>query len=46
MEAQGTEKVESLCNGLERVNGFCYLGDKLNSSGDLEAAVTAIMTVS
>ena len=26
---------------METVNGFSYLGDKLNSSGDGEVAVTA-----
>ena len=26
---------------METVNGFCYLGDKLNSSGGCEAAVIA-----
>ena len=26
---------------METVNGFCYLGNKLNASGGCEAAVTA-----
>ena len=26
---------------METVNGFCYLGDRLNASGGCEAAVTA-----
>ena len=25
--------ITKLCNELETVNGFCYLGDKLNASG-------------
>ena len=31
---------EKLRNEMETVNGFCCLGDRLNSSGDCEAAVT------
>ena len=34
------DSMEKSCNEVETVNGFCYLGDKLNSSGDCEAAVT------
>ena len=30
-----------LWDGVERVNGFCYLGDRLNASGGCESAVTA-----
>ena len=26
---------------METMNGFCYLGDRLNASGGCEAAVTA-----
>ena len=33
--------IEKLCDEVETVNGFCYLGDKLNASGGCEAAVTA-----
>ena len=33
--------IEKLCDEVERVNGFCYLGDRLNSSGGCEVAVTA-----
>ena len=33
--------IEQLCDEVETVNGFCYLGDRLNASGDCEAAVTA-----
>ena len=34
------ESIEKLCDEVETVNGFCYLGDILNSSGGCEAAVT------
>ena len=30
-----------LCDEVQTVNGFCYLGDRLNASGSCEAAVTA-----
>ena len=30
-----------MCNEVETVNGFCYLGDRLNASGECEAAVTS-----
>ena len=30
-----------LCHEVEPMIGFCYLGDRLNSSGVCEAAVTA-----
>ena len=33
--------IEKLCNEVETVNEFCYLGDRLNSSGGCEPAVTA-----
>ena len=33
--------IEKLCNEVETVNGFCYLGDGLNASVGCEAAVTA-----
>ena len=35
------DSIKKLCNEVETVNGFCYLKDRLNSSGDCEAAVTA-----
>ena len=33
--------VEELCEEVEMVRGFCYLGDMVNSSGSCEAALTA-----
>ena len=33
--------IEKLCNEVETVNRFCYLGDRLNASGGCQAAVTA-----
>ena len=30
-----------MCDEVETVKGFCYLGDRLNASGRCEAAVTA-----
>ena len=39
---EGTmDSIKKLCNEVETVNGFCYLGDRLNASGGCEAAVTA-----
>ena len=39
---EGTiDSIEKLCDGVETVNGFCYMGDRLNASGGCEAAVTA-----
>ena len=39
---EGTmDSIEKLCNEVETVNGFCYLGDRLNASSGCEAAVTA-----
>ena len=32
---------EKLCDEVETVNAFCYLGDRLNASGGCEGAVTA-----
>ena len=38
----GTEEpVEILCDEVETVKGFCYLGDTLNASGGCEIAVTS-----
>ena len=33
--------VEELCEEVETVRGFCYLGDRVNADGGCEAAVTA-----
>ena len=33
--------IEKLCNDMRTTNGFCYLGDRLNSRGGCEVAVTA-----
>ena len=33
--------IEKLCDEVVIVNGLCYWGDRLNSSGGCEAAVTA-----
>ena len=33
--------VKELCEEVESVRGFCYLGDRVNTSGGCEAAVTA-----
>ena len=39
---EGTvNSIEKLCDEVETVNGFCYLGDRLNASGGYEMAVTA-----
>ena len=39
---EGTvDSIEKLWDEVETVNGFCYLGDRLNASGGFEAAVTA-----
>ena len=35
------DSIEKLCDEVETVNGFCYLGDRPNASGGCEAAVTA-----
>ena len=35
------DSIEKLCDEVETVNGFCYLGDRLNASGGYKAAVTA-----
>ena len=34
------EPVEELCEEVETVRGFCYLGDRVNASGVCEVAVT------
>ena len=33
--------MEVLCDEVETVKDFCYLGDRLNASGGCETAVTA-----
>ena len=39
---EGTiDSIEKLCDEVETVTGFCYLGDRLNASRVCEAAVTA-----
>ena len=35
------EPAEELCEEVETVRGFCYLGDRVNASGGCEAAVIA-----
>ena len=35
------EPVEVLCDEVETVKGFCYLGDGLNASGRCETAMTS-----
>ena len=35
------EPVEELCEEVETVRGFCYLGDRVTASGGCDAAVTA-----
>ena len=35
------DSIEELCDDVETVNAFCYLGDRINASGGCEAAVTA-----
>ena len=38
--------IKKLCNEVETVNGFCYLGYRLNCSGGCEATVTARVRIS
>ena len=33
------DSIDKLCDEVETVNRFCYLGDRLNASGGCEAAV-------
>ena len=35
------DSIKKLCDEVEAVNGFCYLGDRLNASGGCEATVAA-----
>ena len=39
------DSMEKLCDEVETVNGFCYLGGRLNASGGCEAAVTARLRI-
>ena len=39
------EPIENLGDGVETVNEFCYLGDKLKTSRGCEAAITARMRI-
>ena len=38
------QPVESLCDGIEKVHAFLYIGSKVDSIGDCEATVTARMS--
>ena len=40
------DSIEKLWDEVETVNGFCYLGDRLNASGGYGAAVTARVRIS
>ena len=40
------DSIEKFCDEEKTVNGFCYLGDRLNSSGGCEAAVAARVRIS
>ena len=31
------DSIEKLCDELERVNGFCYVEERLNSSGGVKS---------
>ena len=37
--------MEVLCDEVETMKGFCYLGNRLNASGECETAVTAIVRI-
>ena len=39
-DARIMNSVEGLCQEMETVRGFCYLGDRVNGGGGWEAAVT------
>ena len=45
LDEDDVESIKNLCDGVETVNEFCYLGDKLKTSGGWEAAVTAGMRI-
>ena len=39
---EGTvDGIEKLCDEVQTVNGFCYLGNRLIANGGCDAAVTA-----
>ena len=40
------DSVEELCEEVQTVRGFCYLGDRVNAGGGCEAAVTARARIS
>ena len=43
---EGTvDSTKKLCDEVETVNGFCYLGNRLKASGGCEAAVTATVKI-
>ena len=42
-EKRKYEPLKELCDGVETINEFCYLGDRLDSQGGCEVAVTARM---
>ena len=43
---EGTvDLIEKLCDEVETVNEFCYLGDRLNASSGCEAAVIARVSI-
>ena len=44
-EIMEVDSIEKLCDEVGTVSGFCCLGDRLNSSGGREAAVTASVIV-
>ena len=35
------DSIQKLCDKVETMNGFCYFGDRIKSSGGCEATVTA-----
>ena len=39
------EPIENLCDGVETVNEFCYLGHGFKTSGGCEVAITARMRI-
>ena len=41
----GEEQQKVMCDEMETVKQFCYLGDRLNASGGCEASVTARIRV-
>ena len=46
MEDARSKLMEELCEEVETVRGFCYLGDGVNEGGGCEAAVTARARIS